>query len=55
MSKTTYYSRELGRVLTDKEAKPIAQFRVKGGCKTCKPIPAPTRPVNSLETLTASH
>ena len=44
----TYYSRELGRVLTPQEAKPIAVFRKKG-CKTCKPIPVFAKPANSLE------
>jgi len=26
------------------QPRPIAQFRVKGGCKTCKPIPVFVRP-----------
>ena len=28
---------------------PVAQFRVKGGCKTCKPIPAYAKPANLVE------
>lgn len=29
------------------QPKPIAQFRVKGGCLTCKPIPVlPRQPAN---------
>lgn len=55
MSKTIYYSRELGRILTEKETKPIAQFRVKGGCKTCKPIPVMPRPANLLEPVSPQH
>jgi len=47
-SKTTFYSRELGRVLNDEEAKPLAVFHKKNPdgtrCPTCKPIVAPTRP-----------
>ncbi len=30
------------------EGKPIAQFRVKGGCKTCKPVPVYAKPVSNV-------
>lgn len=29
---------------TKLEQQPIAQFRVKGGCRTCKPIPVYAKP-----------
>jgi hypothetical protein len=35
---------------------PVAQFRVKGGCKTCKPIPVYAKAVPfSLESDKTTH
>jgi hypothetical protein len=49
---TTFQSN--ARIVTPAEraartGKPIAQFRVKGGCKTCKPVPVFSKPVQSVD------
>lgn len=49
MSTTSYYSKELGRLLTEAElaAMPVVRWRKKG-CTTCQPVTVVTRPANEL-------
>jgi len=44
MSATSYYSREHGRILTEKEAKNYVRWHKKG-CASCRPVVVQTRPV----------